>query len=283
MRGNYVEVRIETNLDSGDILAMLEDAAPEGAWDADGVVHLFWPEETWNPGLVRDLLDALKRLGGPVDPQQIVVVSVPDQDWNQTWARSLSPVRIGKRIVIRQSWNSADLPAGCIELVIDARRAFGTGYHPTTQLLAEWLEDVVWGGEQVLDAGTGSGILAMIALRLGAARALGIDNDSVAIECACEYAASNGFGSELELRVSTADDLQAAAFGIVLANIDAKTLVNAIPSLARTLAPGGLLLLSGLQPHDFQEITAVLGGVGGRVAETRRRAEWMAVLATFQS
>jgi ribosomal protein L11 methyltransferase len=281
MQKNYVEVRIETEIDSGEILAMLQGPAPEGAWEADGIVHLFWPEETWDSGLVGEVFSAMERLGSSLNPDGVAVTSVPDQDWNRSWSRSLSPLRIGKRVLIRQSWNSAEVPPGGIELVIDPKRAFGTGYHSTTQLLAEWLEEAVKGGEQVLDVGTGSGILAMIALRLGAVTALAIDNDPVAIECAREYAVSNGFGPELDLRISTVEDLQAGTFGMVLANIDAKTLITAIPSLAERVGPGGVLLLSGLQPQDSQDITAVITGAGGRVAETRQRDEWMALLATF--
>ncbi len=189
MSRNYIEVRVETGVDSGEILALLEGPAPEGAWEAGGAVHLFWSEESWDAALLDELCGVLARLGSPVRPGKLSVVSVPDQDWNQTWARSLRPVRVGRRILIRQSWNRAEAPPDAVELVIDPRRAFGSGYHATTQLLAEWLEGEVRGGEHVLDVGTGSGILAMVSLRLGAACALGIDNDPVAIECARDYAA----------------------------------------------------------------------------------------------
>ena len=127
---------------------------------------------------------------------------------------------MGRIAAADYSWNTrphsselarADPEFSGIELVIDPRRAFGTGYHATTQLVVEWLEAHVRGGGVVLDVGTGSGILAMTAIRLGAASALGVDNDPVAVECAREYAVLNGFGPELELRVASFEDLDAGS------------------------------------------------------------------------
>ena len=91
------------------------------------------------------------------------------QDWNAQWAASVKPIRIGRRIGIRPSWTTMELPEDGIEIVLDPTQAFGTGHHATTHLLIEWLEDVSWlTGYRVLDVGTGSGILSMVALRLGA-------------------------------------------------------------------------------------------------------------------
>src|SRR5512140_3995318 len=133
MRANYIEVRVTTSLDSGEIVALLEDPPPAGAWESDGVVHLFWLQEEWGAGVLDRLHVVLDRLGAPAAPGLVTVDAIPDQDWNRTWARSLKPVRIGRHIVIRQSWNSAELPEGAIALMIDPKRAFGSGYHATTQ------------------------------------------------------------------------------------------------------------------------------------------------------
>ena len=125
----------------------------------------------------------------------IRVEELSDQDWNRQWAESVRPIRIGRRIVIRPSWEPVALQAQDIEIVLDPKQAFGTGHHATTRMLLERLEDLIHGGESVLDVGTGSGILAMVALRLGAASALGVECDPVAVDCARDYARENGFGS----------------------------------------------------------------------------------------
>jgi ribosomal protein L11 methyltransferase len=188
MPANYIEVSFRTDVDSGEILAMLQGGEELGCWENDGIVHVFWPDDQWNDEALEDLKRVLTIFG--VDPKSsdLTVQTVPDKDWNATWAASLTPICLGKKFRIRQSWHPADDSFNGIELVIDPKRAFGTGYHATTQLVIEWLEKNIRGGERVLDVGTGSGILAMAAIRLGAASALGFDNDAIAVECAEEYA-----------------------------------------------------------------------------------------------
>ena len=176
---------------------------------------------------------------------------------------------------IRQSWHAADPEFRGIELVIDPKRAFGTGYHATTQLVVEWLEEHIRGGERVLDVGTGSAILAMTAIRLGAASALGLDNDPVAVECAAEYAALNGFGGELELRVASFEDLDAGKFDVIVANLDIRTLPRLCEFLKRLMADGAIACLSGLQEQDYEEVAAALAQAGlddHRPPPTRRLA-----------
>ena len=184
MSENYIEAVFCADVDSGEILSMLSGCEELGCWENDGVIHIFWPESRWSSEVLEELRRTLSLFGIDPDVAGLTVETVPDKDWNATWAASLTPIRLGRRIRIRQSWHSPDEAFNGIELVIDPRRAFGTGHHATTQLVIEWLENHLSGGERVLDAGTGSGILSMAAVRLGAAWALGIDNDPVAVECA---------------------------------------------------------------------------------------------------
>ena len=184
MYPTFIEVSLRTDVDSGELLAMLQDGESLGSWEKDGILHLFWPEDRWNAAALEDLKNVLAQMGTGVRDEDLTVTAVPDQDWNANWAASLQPILLGRRVRVRQSWHAADPEFRGIELVIDPKRAFGTGYHATTQLVVEWLEAHIRGGERVLDVGTGSAILAMTAIRLGAASALGIDNDPVAVECA---------------------------------------------------------------------------------------------------
>lgn len=281
MPSNYIEVCVRTDVDSGELLGMLSDGESLGCWEKDGVLHIFWPEDGWSAAALDDLKKVLRTLGEH-DPE-LSVTTVPDQDWNATWAASLQPIRLGRRVLIRQSWHEADADFTGVELVIDPKRAFGTGYHATTQLVVEWLEESIRGGERVLDVGTGSGILAMCALRFGAASALGIDNDPVAVGCAREYAAQNGFGPELDLRVSSFDVLDEEAFDIIVANLDSRTMPAFCRVIGRLLKPGGVACLSGIQDQDYEEVSALLNEANLKIGERRQKEEWLALKVEYFS
>lgn len=273
---NFIEVVVETNIDSGEILSVLEGGELLGAWESDGLVHLFWPEDEWNHACLANLKKALAQLGG--NPNGLLTIRpVPDQDWNAIWAASLNPIRLGRRIRVRQSWHPRDPSFAGIELVIDPKRAFGTGYHATTQLVIEWLESHLHGGEQILDIGTGSGILSMAAIRLGAASALAIDNDPVAIECAREYSHVNGFGPELRLEVASFKDIEPQEYDVVVANLDIRTMPLLCPRLPTLLKPCGAACLSGLQLQDFAEIAESLAKAGIEIVERTSRDDWLAL------
>lgn len=273
----WIEVRIASDVDAGEVLGRFNDPGVSGAWQDDGVIRLYWPVDRWAPEVMQTLRQVVRSLDARTDPA-ITVDRLPNQDWNARWAASVKPIRIGRRLVIRPSWQAAVLGPDEIELIIDPKQAFGTGHHATTQLLAEWLEDLIRGGERVLDLGTGSGILAMAALRLGAETAVGVDCDSVAIDCAREYASANGFGPELRLvAASLAESVGEwdEKVDVVLANLDRRTLLDSAAILGRYASNGALLLLSGLLAEDRDEAAQAFALAGAYVRETRERDGWI--------
>jgi ribosomal protein L11 methyltransferase len=268
----WIEVQIRCSLDAGELVAVLDDPALTGAWQDGETIHLYWPVNTWFPEHLMLLRQTLHRLTDEED-LEIVVQSLPDQDWNGQWARSVKPLRVGARIVIRPSWEPAAPVVNQIEIVLDPKQAFGTGHHATTSLLLEWLEDDIRGSESVLDVGTGSGLLAMVALRLGAARALAIDHDPQAIDCAIEYAGVNGFGDELTLRCGT---LEAdGRYDLVLANLDRRTLLDLAQPLADST--GRTLLVSGVLTEQRDEILSAFADAGLYPGRQRERDGWLAI------
>ena len=275
MNRRFVEVTLRTKVDPGELLALLSNAEVLGAWEEDGMLRLYWPKEKWNAEVIDDLKRALSLLGVDEDAVCPAVSVIQDRDWNAAWAASLIPIRLSRRIRVRQSWNSSDPDFRGIELIIDPKRAFGTGYHATTQMVVEWLEKSIQGGERVLDIGTGSGILAMCAIRLGARSALAIDVDPVAIECAREYLEVNGFGAELELKTASFEDLDPGRFDMVLANLDGKTLPRLCGFLPRILSPGGMACFSGLQQQDYDTVEDALSKTHLRIHALIKREEWL--------
>lgn len=272
---DWVDVRIRSRLDAGEMLGLLDDPTAQGGWQEGETVHLYWPSEIWSPDHLVKLRQILRQLDGANEPE-IQVHALPHQDWNQLWAQSVKPLWIGKRMVIRPSWEGVILGAGQFEIILDPKQAFGTGHHATTRMLLEWLEEIVQGGESVLDVGTGSGILAMAALRLGAGRAVGIDHDAVAIECAQEYARLNRFGSELSLHCGRLEELQAeTSFDLVLANVDRQTLLSVADRL--TGRTRSRLLVSGLLLNQREEIVAAFAAAGLYPCRQREQDGWLAM------
>jgi ribosomal protein L11 methyltransferase len=274
MSSDWVDVQIRAELDAGEVIGLLADPFVPGAWQEDGTIHLYWPSRRWSPDHLVHLRHTLRRLTqqGATEPE-IVVHSLPDQDWNRQWAQSVKPLRVGQRIVIRPSWETVECNEREVEIILDPKRAFGTGHHPTTSLLLEWLEQNIRGGESVLDVGTGSGLLAMVALRLGAVGAVGIDTDRDAVECAREYATVNGFGPELSLQCCslTAD----FRHDLVLANLDRRTLLDLAQPLANST--GGILVVSGILAEQRGEIEAAFGCAGLYPGHELEREGWLAM------
>ena len=204
------------------------------------------------------------------------LAEVPDQDWGEGWKRGLAPFTVG-RVLVRPSWVEpaalpAPRPAGEVEVVLDPGMAFGTGTHPTTALCLAALDALLatHPGGAVLDVGTGSGLLAISAAKLGAGRVVGTDVDPVALRVAGENAARNGVALEL----TAAGPAQLAGrFEVVVANILANTLVELAPGLAARLAPGGRLLLSGILAGQEDEVRAACVAQGLLPAPDLERGE----------
>jgi ribosomal protein L11 methyltransferase len=278
---DWVDVRIRTSIDAGELLGLLDDTAVQGSWEENGTIHLYWPSHSWGSEVLGRLCQVLIAL----DPdsrsdQAIQVEPLQTQDWNRRWAESVKPIRVGRRLIIRPSWEAVRLQAEDVEIVLDPKQAFGTGHHATTSLLLEWLEKVVRGGESVLDVGTGSGILAMVALRLGAAKAVGLDVDPVAIDCARSYARDNHFGAELILRPGDLSKQTTALVpppDLVLANLDQATLLLYRDHLAAYVQHGARLLVSGVLADQQQELVRTFSYAGMYCTGQREREGWVAL------
>ena len=279
MPDHWVDVCIRTELDAGELLGMLDDPAVQGAWQEAGTIHLYWPDEQWNGDRLASVQQVLNRMGRPgAGDATLLVNHLPAQDWNCLWAQSVKPLRIGRRIVIRPSWEPVVLQPNQVEIILDPRQAFGTGHHATTRMLLEWLDGNIRGGESVLDVGAGSGILAMAALKLGASSAVEVECDPVAAECARDYARENGFGPELKLVCGTLRDLpQPVHPELVLANLDRQTLLAMADELAALGAAGARVLCSGLLIDQEGDIVERYSRLGLYPAGRREQDGWVAL------
>jgi ribosomal protein L11 methyltransferase len=279
MPKDWVDICIQERLDAGELLSRLDDAAVQGAWEDEGVVHLYWAEDQWND---EKLLSVQSILADLVQSSRVIPLSVqrvPSQDWNEAWTRSVKPLRIG-RLVIRPSWEPIVLGPGDIEIVLDPKQAFGTGHHATTRMLLEWLQTDIRGGEHILDVGTGSAILAMAGVKLGAASAVGVEVDSVAVDCAREYVKLNGLNDQIDIIVGTlADSPQGrrTTADLVLANLDRQTVLDLADDLACSALRGASILVSGVLVEQQTEIVDRLSSLGLACVERREEEGWVAM------
>jgi ribosomal protein L11 methyltransferase len=280
MPDHTIDILILTDVDPNELTGLINQPGLLGTWTENQTIHVYWDPDHWSPQAQASILTALQTLGMAHPEDLVSTHTLLTQDWNTRWGRQVKPIRIGKRVRIRPSWELASTDPQDIDLIIDPKQAFGTGHHATTQLLTEWLEDMIQGGETLLDIGTGSGILTMVGIRLGARRALGLDCDAQAIECAKEYAHTNGFREELTFTVGTLEQCSPFPWDIVVANIDRRTLLEIVGKLDQFISKTGHLFLSGLLVDDRNEIRAAFEENGWTVLQSRIQEEWLALRLT---
>lgn len=200
-----------------------------------------------------------------------------DRDWNEAWEATLTPVDVQGRIRIRAPHHEP-APEGVTEVVIRPRMAFGTGHHATTCLMAELVTDLSVAGRRGLDLGTGTGVLAILALKLGAAYVDAVDTDEWAVRNCNENAALNGVEGRIGLHSGDIDCIAGHRYDFILANINRNALEQRMTALAAALLPGGVLALSGFLTDDAARIGVAAAGAGLTHVRTRERTGWAAVV-----
>jgi len=203
-------------------------------------------------------------------------VEVPEEDWSVAWRRHHRSLQVGPRSWVHPPWEHP--PESGVAVAIDPGMAFGTGSHPTTALCLERCDELLaeFPGADVLDVGTGSGVIALLARKLGAGRVAGSENDAVALEAARQGAALNGVtGIEWVLIADPA--VVPGQFRIVIANILLNTLEDLAPAIASKVAPGGRLVLSGLLAEQAGAAERAYVALGLRAFGRKEREGWVRV------
>jgi ribosomal protein L11 methyltransferase len=200
----------------------------------------------------RGLAAALGELLPWLEPAQIAFRDVADEDWERAWMDQYQPMPFGRRLWI-YPWNiEPPHDDGSVVVRLDPGLAFGSGTHPTTALCLEWLDSLELAGKSVIDYGCGSGILAIAALKLGAAEAVGVDNDPQALVASADNAARNGVAAQLDLYLP--EQLPARPADVFVANILAGPLAELAPRFAACAKPGAPFAISGILKGQEQEL-----------------------------
>ena len=237
-------------------------------------------EEGDEAGLAR-LRDTVAELGLTMEAKPL-----PETDWEESWKDSYPPQEVGENLVVLPYW-LAEEKTGRKKIILDPGLTFGTGAHPSTQMVMEAMEQRVQPGWHCLDLGSGSGILSITALRLGAQSAVGVDIDPKAEDIARENAAYNGFGSPAftALTGNVTEDkalmhrLSQDHYDLLLVNIVADVIIGLSPILPDFMGEHTLLICSGILDSRLDDVTAALEKAGLTVTEIRAKEEWRCVLA----
>lgn len=238
-------------------------------------IHLYLSPEENAAEVVELLRDRLARAEVPC---QIACEGVRQEDWESGWKAYYHALTIGRRLAVVPSWETFETDRAVITL--DPGMAFGTGTHETTALCLETLDALVRGGERVLDIGTGSGILAIAALKLGAATAEGIDIDPMCVRTAGENAARNGVQNRFTVLAGNLSGKASGRYDIICANIVANAILNLAPDVPALLAEQGVFMASGIIDTRRDEVLEGLSKAGLAVREVREKNGWVAIVCT---
>lgn len=217
----------------------------------------------------------------------IALENVPDEDWENSWKQHYRPLPIGEKLLVVPQWMTVDDTQGRLPVILDLGLTFGTGEHDSTQMCMRTLEKLVKGGERVADLGSGSGILSICALRLGAKSAVGIDIDPAAEHIASSNALKNGFGADVFTACTgnVVEDrelmhkLSEEKYDIVCANIVAGVIVQLVPVVPNFLKPDGVFLCSGILRSREEEVRQAIAAAGLQVIGCERTEQWCCLLA----
>ncbi|MEP6939328.1 MAG: 50S ribosomal protein L11 methyltransferase [Rudaea sp.] len=266
----------DANADTPDERAIFEPGIGElPVWNEIVLLALF-DGATDRTGLLHALVDALPDLS----PERIAFREVADQDWTRVWMDQFKPMRFGRRLWIYPSTVAPPSDAEAVVVHLDPGLAFGTGTHPTTALCLEWLDAIDLRGKTLIDFGCGSGVLAIAALKLGASRAIGVDNDTQAIDSSRSNAERNGVADRLDLCLPL--EFATTPADVLVANILAGPLGDLATQFAVCMRPGALLALSGILRGQEKELVA-------RYAQwfddlvVARREDWVRITGTRRS
>ena len=229
-------------------------------------------------------IDVGIRLVGAIEPiGDLEIRKLPeDEDWMESWKSHFRILRIGKRLVIKPTWLELDFTASPDDIVIeiDPGVAFGTGYHPTTDTCLQAMEQHIAPGMTVLDLGTGSGILTIAAIKLGAGLVTALDIDSQAVTAARRNFKRLGINKQVRLGQGSVPHPTAPAgdFDLAVANISARGVADRCPFILTALKPGALFIASGLLNTQKEEVAAVVEPLGFSLISEWPQEEWTTLL-----
>lgn len=257
--------------------AALSELGFEGFAEDDRGIHCYINKAQWFGSIEHVLKDLSEQFNFPF-VELLSISEIVNKNWNEEWEKTIQPIQVTERIIITPSWHPVDAKDKIV-LTIDPKMTFGTGYHETTRLMLKLMEQYILPGTSVLDVGTGTGILAIAAIKLGAKHAVGVDIDEWTRENGKENAERNNVSDKFEVRIGSLETVQEKSFDIILANIIRNTILELMDGIISKLAPNGIILFSGLLVSDRESIEQALVERKFSVFSVERENEWIGMAA----
>ncbi len=289
MTGLWFEITARVTPEQVDaVSAVMRDVSPGGV-SVEEAIDILGPEKGFlvrenEPVFVRAYLPSSElgavlvsdlRLAMEAFPSvELIAKPIYEQDWAVSWREFFGIVDSGGRLLIVPSWIEHTPQAGQLAIRLDPGRAFGTGHHETTRLCLSSLEEHVSATDEVLDVGTGSGVLAIGAVLLGAARVTAMDIDPIAAEVAVENCKENGVLGRVAVSAGTLTPAHAGRYDLVVANISTDANIGLAPSFAVVTKPGGKLILSGILGVDAPRAREAMVAAGFDLLALRYERDW---------
>lgn len=273
----YLEYNFKVNpvQPASDILiAELGEVQFESFVETEDGVQAYIKKEDWYP----NILDGLQILSNPLFHIDYDYSEIEQENWNATWESNFSPIQVGRQCVIRAPFH--ERPKVDYDIVIEPKMSFGTGHHETTHMMLQHILEHDFNGKSVLDMGSGTGVLAILAAMKGAAAIDAIDIDNWCYLNAKENIERNNCG-HINVYEGTADLLVDQQYDIIMANINRNILLEDIPAYVKCLNKGGILFLSGFYTEDLPKISERCGEVGLKFEKNLEKNNWVAVKYVF--
>lgn len=223
-------------------------------------------------------LKELKEVAIELGDARVITAPVYEEDWSTAWKKYYKPIRLGKRILIKPIWEECEIKEEDILIELDPGMAFGTGTHETTMMCIEALEKYVKDDHRIFDIGTGSGILAISAAKLGAKEVIGVDLDEVAVKAARENVGFNNV-SNIEIKHGNLVDVLTGKADIIVANIIAEVIIGLSKDVRKFMAEDGIFIASGIIRDRKEDVLSAMKSANLEIIEAREMGEWVCIVS----